>query len=176
MTRECSRAAGPARTKSAVLGNRCGRSLVVFLLLLLPTQLRGQWRDWTGAKFPESEYRVLTPDETAGPEAEPTDRILDLTLVQLRGSPWSERRILSHVQRTATIYEPCGIALGEVVLARVRAAEHDLDLADVVPGAELPRTVVDLSAQLPLSTPWPAVFFLGKLTGGGRSCARLPAR
>lgn len=140
-------------------------ALLALLLILLPIHATAQWRDWTGARFPKAEYRILPAPQPTASQV-PIDRLLDLTLVWLRGTPWSEKRILSHVERTRAIYRPCGIGLGQIVLARVHAPEHDLDLADLVPGSELPRTVVELSRRLPRSTPWPAVFFIGKLSGG----------
>ena len=120
----------------------------------------GQAELWLASGFERAKVRWLEPEFFE--RQLPQERLLDLTLVRLDGSPWSEKRILGHLQRTAETFAPCGIGLGSLLLARVRApgGRHDFDLS---PASPAPAQVVKLASLLPAAAPRPVVFFAGRL-------------
>ena len=115
--------------------------------------------------FTHVQSRLLGPGEFSHPS--PVRARLPLTLVMLRGSNWSEKRIVSHVRRTAGAFAACGVGLGPVTLVKAKAPDgrHDLDMTDVHPQAGVPRDVFRIAHMLPASAGWPVVFFAGKLIG-----------
>ena len=115
--------------------------------------------------FTDARIRTLGDDELTAP-AHPKAR-LPLTLVVLRGTNWSQKRVLRHVRRTASTFAACGIALGPVSLVEAKApgGPHDLAMDALHPRAGAPRDVLRLAGLLPRSSQWPAVFFVGRLLG-----------
>lgn len=112
--------------------------------------------------FAEAEVRVLERD--AAPDAKAR---LPLTLVLLRGTNWSEKRVLRHVERTERTLAACGVALGPVTLVKAKTSDgrHDLDMANAHPESGTPWDVFRIAGMLPKDTRWPVAFFVGRLLG-----------
>jgi hypothetical protein len=134
---------------------------LVFALILTATAGPAQ----TFGGFVEAQVRVLSDEEVSAPgEAK---KQLPLTLVELRGTSWSENRILRHVRRTAETLGACGVALGPVTLASAKTSDgrHDLDMTVMHPQAGTPVDVFRIAGLLPRETRWPVAFFVGRLIG-----------
>ena len=90
---------------------------------------------------------------------------LPLTLVILRGSNWTEKRVLRHVARTGQAFAACGVGLGPVTLVEAKTPDgsHDLRMDHIDPEAGAPRDVVRIAELLPKDIRWPVAFFVGRL-------------
>lgn len=125
------------------------------------------YHPWDGAGFAEARVRTVDPREIY-PEGLPEHQSrLPLTVVLLDRTNWTETRALRQLRNTAAIFAGCGIALGEVQLARGRGPDgrHDIDMATLYPGADLAADVVDFAARVPPQAPWPRIFLVGRLLG-----------
>ncbi len=138
-------------------------ALLVTAATMLPAQPFGG--------FEQARARTLGAAELDGPAE--LRASLPLTLVYLRGSNWSEKRVLRHVRSTAAAFAACGIGLAPVTLVAARAPDgrHDLDMTAQHAEAGVPRDVHRLASLLPRSADWPVVFFAGRLLGD-RALAR----
>ncbi len=126
-----------------------------------------QYGPWGGARFDKARARRAAPQEVYPNGAPSHPFVMDLTVVLVDGSNWTEARALRQVRRTANILGACGIALDEVRLARGRRPDgrHDIDMDELYPGSDLPADIVDFSRRVPPSDPWPRVFLVGRLLG-----------
>ena len=141
-----------------LIGALVGTAALAFAQSYLP---------WPRADFTEARVRGVEPPEIY-PKGVPEHRSeLPLTVVLLDKTNWTEARALRELRKTAAIFAPCGIALGEVQLARGRGPEgrHDIDMGTLYPGADMPADVVDLAARVPADAAWPRVFLVGRLLG-----------
>jgi hypothetical protein len=125
------------------------------------------YRPWSQADFGEARVRRVDAPEIY-PEGVPEHQFeLPLTVVLLDKTNWTEDRAIRQLRKTAAIFAACGIALGDVRLARGRGPDgrHDIDMTALYPGAEMAADVVDFSARVPPGEPWPRVFLVGRLIG-----------
>lgn len=122
---------------------------------------------WPGTEFDRAYARLLRPEEIYGNRVPDHSRSLAFTAIYLEGTSWSEARALRHIRKTARILQPCGIQLTRIRLAKVRTPKtlRNIDVADKIPGADIPRDVYDIAAKLPSKTNWPAIFFVGRILG-----------
>lgn len=117
--------------------------------------------------FVEADVRDLSREQVPAP-AEVKAR-LPLTLVALKGTNWSENRVLRHARRAAATFAACGIALDPVTLVRARTPDgrHDLEMTELHPRAGTPDEVFQIAGMLPRAARRPVVFFVGRLLGDG---------
>ncbi|MCB1018649.1 MAG: hypothetical protein KDC27_01920, partial [Acidobacteria bacterium] len=127
-------------------------------LLCASAPARGQ----TFGGFVDAQVRTLPNEETPGAKAS-----LPLTVLLLKGSNWSEKRVLSHIERTRTIFAACEIAVGPVTFVKASAPDHrhDLEMSEIHPKALVPQDVFRLSKLLPRDAHWPIAVFAGRLLG-----------
>ena len=125
---------------------------------------------WLAKGFEEAKVRRLEGREragaTVGAKDGEADLLLSLSLIRLKGSSWTEARVLRQVERTERILGACGIGLGEVEVVAVQTPgrAHDLTMAADA-ALPVPRDVLDLAARVPEQAPRPRVFFVGRLLG-----------
>ena len=125
------------------------------------------YRPWSEANFTDAFVRTVEPPEIY-PDGVPEHQgELPLTVVLLEKTNWTEARALRQLRRTAAIFAPCGIALGDVQLARGRGPDgrHDVDMSALYPGADLPADVVDFARRAAPDAAWPRIFLVGRLLG-----------
>lgn len=148
-----------------------GRAALPFLLLLVlpPASLAGprEFAPWLASGFPGSDQRWLEPDEIYPRGAPTLPYQLDATVVFARQTPWTEARAIRQIRRTADIFEPCGIRLGRVRLARLplERDQRRIDIAQADPVTGVPAVVANLSARLAPTTPYPAAFLIADVAG-----------
>ena len=141
--------------------------VAVLSLALLPAASAAEYENWTGARFEKARVRRVEPAEIYPEGAPGFEASLAMTLVALDKSNWTEARVLRQARKSAQILAACEIELRDVRLARVRGprGRDDVDLETMYEGSEMPADVVDWSARVPASNPWPVVFFVGRLLG-----------
>ncbi len=125
------------------------------------------FEDWTESGFPEAESRMLEAGEIYPRRRTDLPYRLDATVLYLRGTPWTEARALRQIRRTAAIFEPCGIMLRNVRLARLRL-HHDgrrIDADAPDRGSGVPPQVARLAAMLPTGATYPVAFLIGRVDG-----------
>jgi hypothetical protein len=134
-------------------------ALLLVCSLALPAQAE------TFGSFVDAKVRTLSPDEIPAPAS--VKGYLPLTLVLLRGSSWSEGRVLRDLRRTAETFGACGVALGPVTLVEAKTPDrsHDLAMATPDPETGTPAAVSRIAALLPPDARWPVAFFAGRLLG-----------
>ncbi len=143
------------------------RSLIAACVATAALALAQTYRPWPEAGFTDGRVRTVELPEIY-PKGVPKHQAeLPLTIVLLDKTNWTEARALRQLRRTAAIFAPCGIVLGDVQLARGRGPDgrHDIDMSSLYPGADLPADVVDFSARVPPAAPWPRAFLVGRLVG-----------
>jgi hypothetical protein len=143
------------------------RAVTAAALAAAVLALAQTYRPWPEADFKDARVRTIETSEMY-PEGVPEHQWkLPLTLVMLEKTNWTEARVVRQLRKTAASFAPCGIALNDVQLARGRRPDgrHDVDIAALYPGADLPADVVEFSARVPPQSPWPRVFFVGRLLG-----------
>jgi hypothetical protein len=133
------------------------------LFLVTALALPAQTQSFGG--FADAHVRVLRSDELTSPVS--VKGRLPLTVVLLRGSSWSEGRVLRDLRRTAETFAACGVALGPVALVEAKAPDKrsDLDMRALDPVAGVPLAVSRIAALLPPDAHWPVAFFAGRLLG-----------
>jgi hypothetical protein len=121
--------------------------------------------------FAGARVRTLAADEYPAPPAPKAS--LPLTLVILKGTNWSENRVLRHVRRTAAAFAACGVALGPVTLVEAKTPDgrRDLEMTAMRPDAGTPQDVYRIARLMPPEAQWPVAFFVGRLLGD-RAAAR----
>ena len=122
---------------------------------------------WTESGFPGAESRLLSPAEIYPGGAPNLPLRLDATVVYDRGTAWTQARAVRQIRRTAGIFEPCGIALGRVRLARLRlpADQRVLDTAEAAPDTAVPPLASELSSKVPASATYPVAFLIARVEG-----------
>lgn len=143
------------------------RELIAACLATAALALAQSYRPWPEAKFNDARARTLESREIY-PEGVPEHQWeLPLTVVMLEKTNWTEARATRQLRKTAAIFAPCGIALGEVQFARGGGPDgrHDINMTTLFPGADLPADVVEFSSLAPPQAPWPRVFLVGRLLG-----------
>ena len=141
--------------------------LAMVLACMAPLRAQGPFVAWPGAGFPLAEMRHV-PEREIYPNGRPRRAgILDATVVFDRRTPWTQGRALRQLRKTAAILEPCGVAFGRVVLARVEFSQgfKGFDAADVEPASGAPADVVRLVSLLPQGTARPVAFLIGAVRG-----------
>lgn len=143
------------------------RPAIILCLATAALALGQSYRPWPQAEFADARVRSLEAREIYPEGAHEHPWELPLTVVLLDKTNWTEARAIRQLRRTAAIFAPCGIALGDVQLARVRGPEgrHDADMTKHYPGSDMPADVVDFSSRVPADAPWPRVFLVGRLLG-----------
>lgn len=131
------------------------------------------YQPWQDARFENARVRDVAPQEIYPDGAPDLSSSLALSLIVFDKTNWTEARALRQLRRAAAIFEPCEIGFLGVRLARVRGPDgrHDLEFETKYEGSPMPADVVEWSALAPSSTPWPLVFFLGRMNGD-RALAR----
>lgn len=143
------------------------RALIAACLATAALAWTQTYRPWPDATFTEARVRGLEPSEIY-PEGVPEHQWeLPLTVVLLEKTNWTEARAVRQLRKTGAIFAPCGIALGNVQLARGRGPDgrHDIDMTTLYPGADLPADVVEFASRVPPQAPRPRVFLVGRLLG-----------
>ncbi|MDA0205198.1 MAG: hypothetical protein O3A53_07865 [Acidobacteria bacterium] len=143
------------------------RALIAACLATAALAFAQSYRPWTDTGFGAARVRTVESREMY-PEDVPEHTFeLPLTVVLLDQTNWTEARALRELRKTAAIFAPCGIVLGDVQLARGRGPDggHDIDMAALYPGADMPAAVVDFSARVAPNAAWPRVFLVGRLLG-----------
>lgn len=125
------------------------------------------FRLWNGARFRLAEERVLAASELPAPGPRALDRSLDMTVLFMSGTPWTQARALRQIRLTGRILGSCGIALGSVRLVRLAADPRDrrFDATDVDPETGVPSSVSALAGALPASAAYPVAFLIGRVDG-----------
>jgi hypothetical protein len=141
------------------------RTLIAACLATVALALAQSYRPWPEANFGDARVRSVEPREIYPQGVPEHDAELPLTVVLLDKTNWTEARAVRQLSKTATIFAPCGIVLDDVQLARGRGPDgrHDIDMSALYPGADLPADVVEFSAGVPPTAPWPRVFLVGRL-------------
>ena len=126
-----------------------------------------EFTEWKGSGFADAEQRILDSREIY-PQGRPRlEYRLDATVLYVRGTPWTQARAIRQIRQTAEIFEPCGIVLGSVRLARLRLApgQRRIDTDRTDPDSGVPPGVASLSGALPVGTLYPAAFLIGRVDG-----------
>ena len=125
------------------------------------------YRPWPDAGFGDARVRTVESREMYPEDVPVHTSELPLTVVLLDKTNWTEARALRELRKTAAIFAPCGIVLGDIQLARGQGpvGRHDIDMAALYPGADMPADVVDFSARVAPNAAWPRVFLVGRLLG-----------
>ena len=149
------------------LSRRAALPLAALLASGEPSRSQGRFAPWHESGFGAAEARQLTERELypAGRPGLPYS--LDATVLFDRRSPWTQARAIRQLRKTAAILAPCGVAIGNVTLARLslpaRDRRIDTAMADLRTG--VPPTVARLAARLPAAAAYPAAFLVGRVAG-----------
>lgn len=122
---------------------------------------------WTEANFRDAESRMLQPREIYPRGRPDLSYRLDATVLYMKGTPWTEARALRQIRRTAVIFEPCGIMLRNVRLAKLRVPRDGrrIDAAAPDPVSGVPPQAAKLAAMLPPEAAYPVAFLIGRVAG-----------
>ena len=122
---------------------------------------------WTDSGFSRAEHRTLRQDEIYPRGLPDLPHRLDATILYARNTPWSQARALRQLRLAADILSHCGIAFGQVRLARLvlNARHRRLNAATVDPETRVPEAVAELAAMLPAGTAYPVAFLIGRVDG-----------
>ena len=143
------------------------RALIAVCLTTACLALAQSYRPWPEAGFSDVQVRMIESPELY-PDGVPEHQSeLPLTVILPDKTNWTEARAIPQLRRTAAIFARSGITLGAVQLARGRGPDgrHDIDIAVLYPGADLPADVVELSTRIPAQAAWPLAFLVGRLLG-----------
>lgn len=143
------------------------------VLVLAAATSAADYQPWQDAEFENARIRAVSPEEIYPDGAPDFESRLPLTLVLLDKTNWTDARALRQLRRSAAVFAPCEIQFENVRLARVRGPDgrHDLDFETKYEGSRMPADVIEWSARVPASAPWPLVFFVGRMEGD-RALAR----
>lgn len=122
---------------------------------------------WTESGFDRAEHRAVTPEEVYPSGRPQLPFELDLTVLFVPETPWTQARALRQLRHTADILATCRIALQDVRLVRLSlpAAVHRIDPASEDARTGVPPAVARLSALLPETAARPAAFLVGRFVG-----------
>jgi hypothetical protein len=143
------------------------RALIAACVATTALAFAQSYRPWGKADFTEARVRTIESREIYPEDVPEHLTELPLTVVLLDKTNWTEARAVRELRKTAAIFAPCGIVLGDVQLARGRGPDgrHDIDMAALYPGADMPADIVDFAARVPPEAAWPRVFLVGRLLG-----------
>lgn len=122
---------------------------------------------WRESGFADAQHRWLHLREIHPRLQEELPFRLDLTVIYVRGTPWTQARAIRQIRRTAEILAACGVQLAGVRLARVRLQPElrRIDASQADPDSGVPPEVVTLSSLVPAKTPYPVAFMMGGVRG-----------
>ncbi|MEZ5396595.1 MAG: hypothetical protein R2724_27910 [Bryobacterales bacterium] len=134
--------------------------LPLILVALLSASIPAGSQTFGG--FVDAEVQTLPREDTPGARAS-----LSMTVILLKGSNWSEKRVRSHIERTRKIFAACEVAIGPITFVKASAPDHrhDLEMSEIHPKARVPQDVFRLSKLLPRDAHWPVAIFAGRLLG-----------
>ncbi len=122
---------------------------------------------WAESGFDRAEHRAVSRAELY-PRGKPQLLFeLDLTVLWIPQTPWTQVRALHQLRRTADILATCRIALHDIRLVRLAlpAAQRRMDVTSEDPRTGVPPAVARLSALLPETAARPAAFLVGQFVG-----------
>ncbi len=122
---------------------------------------------WSATELPDVEYRLLGPDEIYPRGVPDLDYRLDATVVYARKTAWTEARALRQIRKTASIFAPCGIELGDIDLVRLSLAPalRRLDASTSATASGVPTSVAEFSKRIPQGARYPMAFLIGRVVG-----------